>query len=596
MSVAAVVLLSCATIMAAQNTAQDSKKIVVATNFDGPAELPRLHVASALSDTPAPGEVRAVAEGDDLQKAINDAKCGDTLKLQVGAVFRGTFRFPAKSCDDAHWIIVRSAAPDDALPPEGKRISPCYAGVASLAGRPDFHCSSVRNVMARIEFNFKAGEGPLAFLSGANHYRFIGIEVAPGVPGSAVTALGFMFKEEGSADHIIFDRVWMHGTAQDETRRGLALRGMTYVAVVDSFFSDFHCVAATGTCTDSQTIVSGGGDLPEGPFKIENNFLEAAGENLIFGGGPATITPTDLEIRHNYLFKPLIWKEGTPGFVGGASGRPFVVKNHFELKNAQRVLFEDNILENTWGGFTQQGFSIVLTPKNQGNRCPTCRVNDITIRYNKVRNIGGVLQIANVKSDAGGSSTAGERYSIHDLIADEVREQYGFGLFALIMSNDPPLRDVRIEHVSASTPRAIISMMNITGQKLANFVLANNLFYSWGPREIGSAGGGQQNCAFQPEKQGPAGVFESCFANAQVTHNLIVGGANWPKGNIAVKDPAAAGLTGFAQDQPNDYKLCRSKDDTPLCKKASPGIAAATDGKDIGADTERIEQATAGII
>ena len=63
------------------------------------------------------------------------------------------------------------------------------------------------------------------------------------------------------------------------------------------------------------------------------------------------------------MYKPLTWKPDQPGFVGGTSGRPFIVKNLFELKNAQRVLFEGNILENTWGGFSQKGFAIVLTPK-----------------------------------------------------------------------------------------------------------------------------------------------------------------------------------------------------------------------------------------
>ncbi len=567
-----------------------------ASNFDGPAELPRILMKSGLGDTPATGQTRPVSASDDLQQAINHAQCGDTLKLEAGATFRGSFRFPAKPCDDAHWIIVRSAASDDTLPPEETRITPCYAGVPSLPGRPDSHCTSVRNVMARLEFDDKAGSGPLVFMHGANHYRFIGLEVTRGLPGASITALGLM-KEKGTAHHLVFDRVWMHGTAQDETTRGLALKNMTYVAVVDSFFSDFHCIAATGSCTDSQTIVGGGGDEPEGPFKIVNNFLEASGENILFGGGQATITPADIEIRHNYLFKPMIWKAGAAGFVGGASAHPFIVKNHFELKNAQRVLFEGNILENVWGGFSQMGFSILLTPKNQGNACPKCQVTDITIRYNRVRSVGGVLQIANVKSDAGGSTTAGERYSVHDLIAEDVQEQQygGFGLFALILANDPPLRNVRIEHVSAFVPRGIFSIANAAGRKLTNFVIANNLFSSSGPRQIGSAGGGPQNCAFNPDVQGPAGIFKSCFADPLVTHNLIVAGANWPSGNIMVKDAAAAGLKSPSGNIPQDYRLCRSKDAANSCRKASPAIGAGSDGKDIGADIERIERLTAGV-
>jgi hypothetical protein len=42
--------------------------------------------------------------------------------------------------------------------------------------------------------------------------------------------------------------------------------------------NDFHCVAGIGTCTDSQAISGGVGDISEGPLKIENNFLEAGAE------------------------------------------------------------------------------------------------------------------------------------------------------------------------------------------------------------------------------------------------------------------------------------------------------------------------------
>src|SRR5712671_4073840 len=81
---------------------------------DGPAELPMVHVKSSLADTPAPGKVRNVKASDDLQRAFNDAACGDTLKLEAGAVFSGHFMLPAKSCDDAHWIVLRTSAPDSA--------------------------------------------------------------------------------------------------------------------------------------------------------------------------------------------------------------------------------------------------------------------------------------------------------------------------------------------------------------------------------------------------------------------------------------------------------------------------------------------------
>ena len=249
--------------------------------------------------------------------------------------------------------------------------------------------------MAKVEFPAN-GSGPIIFSKGANHYRFIGLEITR-TPSTKVVFNLAVREQDGSADHLIFDRCWLHGTAQDETERGVMMSGTQYTAVIDSYLSDFHCVSMTGSCTDSQAIAGGSGSVAMGPFKIVNNYLEAASENILLGGSGATTSPSDIEVRHNYMFKPLIWRKGHSGFVGGRNGHPFSVKNLFELKNAQRVLFEGNVLENTWGGFSQTGFGMVIGPKNQaigtGNVCPLCKVTDITIRYSKISHVGGGLQL-----------------------------------------------------------------------------------------------------------------------------------------------------------------------------------------------------------
>src|SRR5439155_21821335 len=89
-----------------------------------------------------------------------------------------------------------------------------------------------------------------------------------------------------------------------------------------------------------------------------------------------------------------------------------------------RVLFEGNILENTWGGFSQSGYSILLTPKNQNwngtNVCPICQVTDVTIRYSTISHVGSGVTIATDLSGAGGMALAGERYSIHDVTLDDI--------------------------------------------------------------------------------------------------------------------------------------------------------------------------------
>src|SRR5579862_781554 len=195
--------------------------------FDGPAELPRQQVRSSFTDTPAGGKVWMVRAGGSFQQMLANASCGDVIQLEAGASFSGNFELPQKNCDVSHLIIIRTSAPDSSLPPEGTRLTPCYAGIAGLPGRPAFPCSSARNVLAKIEFDGKAGSGPITFAPSANHYRLIGLEVTRGTFSNPVYNL-ILFK--GAADHVIFDRLWLHGSAQDETARGIGLAG-TNVAV-----------------------------------------------------------------------------------------------------------------------------------------------------------------------------------------------------------------------------------------------------------------------------------------------------------------------------------------------------------------------------
>jgi hypothetical protein len=595
--IAGLTILMLPYLLASAGTGQQTGNHVPAASqqgaYDGPAELPRVYIKSSLADTPASGKVRNVAAGDNLQGVLDSAQCGDTIRLKAGATFDGTFTLPAKNCDDAHWIIVRTDAPDSALPAEGTRLTPCYAGVSSLPGRPALQCASTENVLAKIEFHGKAGAGPLLLEPGANHYRLIGLEVTRvSSPGVIYHLVG---PKQGAADHIILDRLWIHGTPQDETVRGVMLSHLRYVAIVDSYFSDLHCVAKSGSCGDSQAIAGGLGDDPMGPFKIENNFLEAAGEVILLGGGEATATPSDIEIRRNHMFKPLTWLKGQPGFVGGVDGNPFIVKNLFELKNAQRVLFEGNILENNWAGFSQAGFAILLTPKNQagktGSLCPDCLVTDITIRKCRISHVGNGFVLGNGVSDSGGAAKDGGHYSIHDVVVEDIRPELfsGFGAFAQIsmtvgVSESPRLHDVAIDHVTAFAPRAVFI---IGGPRLdprmSGLSITNSIFTA-GERRITTTGGGvEKNCAAMPDSKPPEVVFHECFSSYTFHHNLIIdGGGGWPKENKTPKNIADVGFSDYKNGNGGDYRL----------SPASRFKHAAADQKDPGADLDAIDQAT----
>jgi hypothetical protein len=559
-------------------------------NFDGPAELPRVYVKSSLADTPAPGTSHNVSTFASLQSTLNSASCGDTIRLQAGATFQGTLVLPAKNCDDNHWIVLRTSASDSALPPEGTRLTPCYAGVTSLPGRPAFACSSSKNVLAKIAFA-GTGSGPIVLADGASHYRLIGLEITRSSPKAVVYNL-VINQSGGANDHIVIDRSWLHGTAQEETQRGVALVGSTNFAIVDSFFSDFHCIAVSGACGDSQAIAGGLGDKAMGPYKIVNNYLEAAGENIIFGGGGATRTPEDIEIRHNHFFKPLIWMKGTPGFVGGPDGHPFIVKNHLEFKNAARVLVEGNVMENSWGGFSQFGFSILLTPKNQNGHCPLCVLHDVTIRYGTISNVGNGITVGNGASDSGALSLGAWNESIHDLVITQVNKKtYNGGghLFQESNNNEQtPIYNVDISHVTGigDPTAAMLVLGNALNKPLAGFSWTNNILAASG-EGITTTGGGPGNCAYPGFGGGPAGKLDRCLKNYDFSGNVLVGNSGpWPKNNLT---PATLASVMFSS---SNLSLLRSLQLLP----ASPFFSGGTDGKNPGADIAAVQAAISGVV
>src|SRR5262249_39859476 len=132
----------------------------------GEPELPRVYLDTAYtpsSDSSPSKRAITVDSGGDFQSALNRAKAGDVITLQAGATFTGNFTLPNKPGDGAQWIIIRSSAADDKLPPSGTRITPSYSSVTPKLISPD-------------------SDPVIATAKGAHHYRFIGVEfgVAPG--------------------------------------------------------------------------------------------------------------------------------------------------------------------------------------------------------------------------------------------------------------------------------------------------------------------------------------------------------------------------------------------------------------------------------
>jgi hypothetical protein len=159
--------------------------------------------------------------------------------------------------------------------------------------------------------------------AGAHHYRFTGIEIATAWASTTETyfqLIDLQAPNPVSADdaphHLTFDRCYVHGTATGDIRRAFVMNSAS-TAVIDSYINEIH-----ETDADSQAIAVWNG---AGPFKIVNNFLSAAGENVLIGGSDPEVpflVPSDIEIRGNYFWKPLTWKVDDP-----ICGHGLTVKN-----------------------------------------------------------------------------------------------------------------------------------------------------------------------------------------------------------------------------------------------------------------------------
>jgi hypothetical protein len=491
----------------------EGKAVVVAPDIGSAAfqsaERPRQVVDT--SEVTLSGRVIHLAASDDLQDAINQANPGDSILLDPG-MYQGPFELPRKTGDG--WILIAPSA-TQTLPPPGQRLSPSAAPMPKLVSGRDT---------------------VIVAAAGAHHYRFVGLEMAPkdGVFLYSIAQLGDdETAVEDQPHHIIFDRCYLHGDARKGTRRGVAMNSR-YTAVVNSYLSDFKEV-----CADSQAIAGWNG---AGPFRIANNYLEAAGENVMFGGADPSVdhlVPSDIEISRNHMTKPLRWRVGDPSF----EGTEWAVKNLFELKNARRVLVDGNLFEHNWV-HAQNGFAILFTVRNQNGGAPWSAVEDVTFSNNVVRHVGAGVNI--LGRDDINSSQQTRRIVIHNNLFTDVGPQWGGNgrLFQLLDGTS----GITIDHNTASQSGGVLFGGDHAPH--AGFVFQNNVMPDNRAGIVGSGTG-----------VGKA-ALDRYFPNAVVRRNVLVGAnaAEYPDDNFF---PATSdGVKRYA--------------------------GKSTDGRDPGADLRRI--------
>lgn len=473
---------------------------------------------SGESEVLASGSTITVKKGGDFQAALDKAKAGDTILLQAGATFKGAFKLPNKAGSD--FITIRTSASDTELPAPDSRIDPKkYAAV-----------------LPKLESNVKGAPVILA-VNGAHHFRFVGIEFEPTIEGLYnIIQLGTTEEKriEELPHYIEFDRVWIHGSPTEGQRRGIAANGR-FIKISNSYISD---IKRKGE--ESQAI---GIWATDGPVEITNNYLEAAAENILFGGGSSflRLVPTDCLVRGNHLNKPLNWRE-----------EKWAVKNLFEIKNGKNIRVEYNLMTNNWA-MAQEGSAVLFTTRADTGDATV--IQDVTFSDNIVRGSGNALNVY------GSEGKGGKNLVIRNNIFDDIDSKKWDGSGFFMKSTD--WDGLIIEN------NTVLQTGNITlayDKPVKNFIFRNNVIFR---NEYGFFGDNVGSGKIALEKYFPGYI---------VSNNIIINGsADDIPGNFYLSSPRQI---GFVSLENKDYRL----------QSNSPYLKKGFDGKSIGArlDTKMV--------
>lgn len=500
-------------------------------------ELPRERVDTTY---PTIGRLITVRVGDDLQRAIDSAQGGDTLLLQAGATFRGNFRLRKKATHGV--IVLRTATPDSQLP-QGRRVTP-----------------AMRALLARIET--PNASPAITTEQGASNYRLVGLEVtttAPylynlvfldGAPNASLAAM---------PENIIIDRSYIHGDPRYYCRRGVAMNGRR-MAIIDSYIADIQATE------DAQA--AGGWD-GTGPFLIANNFLSATGQNAGFGGAlpvMKNVIAEDVEITGNHFFKPLSWKRDHASYAG----KSWLIKSHFQLKGARRVVIENNLFENNWAD-GQDGYAIQLTVRTEGGAAPWMTIEDLTFRYNWIRNSGAGFNISGIDDGREiGEKTA--RVLIEHNVLEHLGPTAAWGNDGLPFQLLNRPEDLTIRHNTIVKTGSSIAKMPASATPGVRFTFTDNIaqFNTYGFFCTGSTDVSKE--------------LAICAPGAMLENNVIVGSGltqsfrNLPSASATiVTSHEEVGFTDYAR---SDYRLAPSSRFAARPDPPGANIAALTIARD----------------
>ena len=488
-----------------------------------------MFVVGLVAATTVEAATISVPAGGNLQAALNAALPGDTILLQQGATYTGNFMLPVK--DGATFITLQTSPAG--LPVSGARISPADSALLAKLRSPN-------------------GAPALRTTPGAHHWRILLLEFLANAGGAGdIIALGDWGPQNSLAAvpyDLVIDRCYIHAAPGLPQKRGIALNSAS-TAVTSSYIAEIK-----SDWQDSQAIAGWNGP---GPYTIENNYLEAAGENVMFGGGDPAIpnlVPSDIIIRNNVFAKQTVWRS-----------QNWVVKNLFELKNARRVSIRNNVFEYNWQA-AQSGFAILFTVRNQDGGCPWCQVEDVSFEDNIVRHVAAGVNILGFDDNYPSLQT--RRITIrNNLFLDIDPARWGGNGYFLQLLDGPA--DVTVDHNTIIQEHAF-GVLVADGAPTEGFTFTNNLIQHGTYGIIGT-------------DHGPGLDTIAAYLPEAVVSSNVIAGANpdiYPPANLfpSVEQFRAQFMSYTA----GDYRLV-------------PGgtwIGAGTDGRDLGASLDTFASPT----